>query len=138
MAKHSVCKVSELAPGQRKIVEINGRSIGVFNVRGDFYALRNICPHQAAPLCLGPITGTTLPSQPGEYIWGRDGEIVRCPWHGWEFDITTGKSIFNPHKLRVKSYEVTVEKPEPGSDINAESVESFPVTVEEGVVMLHV
>lgn len=48
-------------------------------------------------------------SQPGEYIWARDGEILRCPWHGWEFDLTTGRSIFNPHKLRLKTYEVTAE-----------------------------
>lgn len=140
MARHIVCKVSELPPGDRKIVEVGRRSIGVFNVNGDFYAIRNQCPHQAAPLCRGTITGTTLPSQPGEYIWARDGEIIRCPWHGWEFDITTGRSVFNPHKLRVKTYEVTVE---PGvtrtvsADDEDPSVETFAVTVEDEVVILH-
>ena len=54
----------------------------------------------------------TLPSKPGEYIWAREGEILRCPWHGWEFDITTGRSIFNPHRMRVRTYEVTVEPDE--------------------------
>jgi 3-phenylpropionate/trans-cinnamate dioxygenase ferredoxin subunit len=75
----------------------------------------------------------TLPSRPGEYVWARDGEILRCPWHGWEFDITTGRSIFNPHKTRVRAYEVTVEP-----DSAEESVETFPVTVEDGLVVLHV
>ncbi len=144
MTKHSIGPASELPVGSRKIVEIGGRTIGVFNVNGTFYALRNLCPHQAAPLCKGHVTGTTLPSQPGEYKWDRDGEILRCPWHGWEFDITTGRSVFNPHKLRVKTYEVTVErggelvKEQISADAEDPSVESYPVTIEDELVILHV
>jgi nitrite reductase/ring-hydroxylating ferredoxin subunit len=131
MARHIVGRAAEVQPGNRKIVEVNGRSIGVFNVHGKYYALLSRCPHQAAPLCLGRITGMTMPSQPGEYLWGRDGEILRCPWHGWEFDLTTGRSIFNPHRVRVKAYDVTVEPEDP-------SVETFPVSVEQGLLVLHV
>lgn len=134
---YPVCRVSELAPGDRKIIEVDGKSIGVFNVHGQFYALRNICPHQFAPLCRGKITGTTLPSKVGEYLYAREGEIIRCPWHGWEFDITTGKSIFNPHKVKVRSYEVSVEKSCPHGEEEEASVETFPVSVEDDVVMLH-
>jgi 3-phenylpropionate/trans-cinnamate dioxygenase ferredoxin subunit len=69
-------------------------------------------------------------------VWARDGEILRCPWHGWEFDIKTGRSIFNPHRMRVKAYDVTVEHPE---DIEEdESVETFQVSVEDGLIVLHV
>ena len=136
MGRHIVGRASELPPGERKIVEAEGRSIGVFNVHGQFYALRNRCPHQAAPLCLGSIKGMTLPSRPGEYVWARDGEILRCPWHGWEFEITTGQSIFNPHKMRVKSYQVTVE-PDNGETPDTERVETYPVSVEDGLVVLH-
>ncbi len=135
MGKHVIGRAGELPPGSRRIVEAEGRSIGVFNVAGSFYALRNSCPHQAAPLCMGAIKGMTMPSKPGEYIWARDGEIVRCPWHGWEFDILTGRSIFNPHKTRVKTYEVTVEA---GAGELPDEVETFPVTVEDGLVILHV
>ena len=131
MGRHVVGRISELPPSERKIVEVEGRSIGVFNVHGQFYALRNRCPHQAAPLCLGAIKGMTLPGKPGEYIWAREGEILRCPWHGWEFDITTGRSIFNPHKTRVKTYEVTVEPQD-------EAVETYAVSVEDGLIVLHV
>jgi nitrite reductase (NADH) small subunit len=144
MTKHIIGPASELPVGSRKIVEIGGRTIGVFNVNGTFYALRNLCPHQAAPLCKGHVTGTTLPSQPGEYKWDRDGEILRCPWHGWEFDITTGRSVFNPHKLRVKTYEVTVErggelvKEQISADAEDPAVESYPVTIEDELVVLHV
>jgi len=134
VGRHIVARAGELPPGERRIVEAEGRSIGVFNVGGSYYALRNICPHQAAPLCLGAVKGMAMPSAPGEYVWAREGEILRCPWHGWEFDITTGRSIFNPHRMRVRTYEVTVE-PDPEAD--DERVETFPVTVEDGLVVLH-
>ncbi len=134
-ARHVVGRVSELPPGTSKIVDANGRSIGVFNVNGRYYALLNRCPHQAAPLCQGTVKGTAMPSAPGEYVWAREGEILRCPWHGWEFDITTGRSIFNPHRMRVRTYDVTVEPEQPEED---ESVETYPITVEDGLVILHV
>jgi 3-phenylpropionate/trans-cinnamate dioxygenase ferredoxin subunit len=60
----------------------------------------------------------------GEFHYEREGEIVRCPWHGWEFDIKTGRSIFNPHKVRTASYPVVVQAEE-------QSVETFPVQVED-------
>jgi 3-phenylpropionate/trans-cinnamate dioxygenase ferredoxin subunit len=132
MGRYIIGRVSELPLGERIIMEVEGRSIGVFNVHGQYYALRNRCPHQGAPLCLGAIKGLALPSKPGEYRWGREGEILRCPWHGWEFDITSGRSIFNPHHIHVRTYEVTVEIDEDAV------VESYPVTVEDGVIVLHI
>jgi len=110
MAKHIVARVEEIPPGERKIVEIGERTIGVFNVNGSFYALRNRCPHQGGPLCQGRVTGFLTATAPGgEYSYTRRGEILRCPWHGWEFDITTGQSWFDPAKTRVRAYEVHVE-----------------------------
>jgi nitrite reductase (NADH) small subunit len=136
---HRVCNVSELPPGQRKIIDIHGRSIGVFNLDGSYHALRNVCPHQLAPLCLGKVTGTTAPAPPGEYRWERDGRIIRCPWHGWEFDITTGRSVFNPHKLRVKTYAVTVERDAACATCDEDpAVETYPVTIDDGVIIVHV
>jgi len=145
MGRHIVGSVSEVPPGGRKIVEVEGRSIGVFNVHGTFFALRNRCPHEGAPLCLGLVKGLTMPSMPGEYVWARDGEILRCPWHGWEFDILTGRTICDPERIRVKTYPVTVDGAEEsaeGTDGDHESsippsVETFPVTTEEGVIVLH-
>jgi nitrite reductase/ring-hydroxylating ferredoxin subunit len=148
MSRYIVGTVAEVPPGERKIVEVEGRSIGVFNVHGTFYALRNTCPHQGGPLCRGSIKGMTMPSAPGEYVWAREGEILRCPWHGWEFDLTTGRAICEPHRTRVRTYEVTVEagngvrtsvlgargeclKPEPPA------AEIYPVTVEAECIVLH-
>jgi 3-phenylpropionate/trans-cinnamate dioxygenase ferredoxin subunit len=150
--KHQVCFADELQPGSRKVVEIGGRSIGVFNVNNQFYAIRNSCPHRGAPLCRGVVTGLVTSPELYELEMERLGEIVRCPWHGWEFDLTTGRSVFNPHKMRVKSYDVSVE-PEP-MDLQGDFVlvdgepdpfiETFDTTVEPSgeqgrkVVFVHV
>ena len=96
--------------GPRTIVRVGGREIGVFHTDAGLYALRNVCPHQGAPLCLGTVTGTTLPSAPGEYVWGLDGRVLRCPWHGWEFDLETGVGLYDPYRHeRVATYEVRIE-----------------------------
>ena len=108
-ARHFVCTVEELPPGTRKIIDVDGRSIGVFNIDGELKAIRNICPHHGAPLCLGDLMGTMLPSEPGVYEWGMEGRILRCPWHGYEFDIDTGRTLYDPNDLRVKVYPVSVE-----------------------------
>lgn len=104
--RHAVAAIDEIGPGGRKLVTINGRSIGVFNVNGQMVAILNICPHELAPVCVGKVGGTTLPSLPGEFIWGREGEIISCPWHGWEFDMLTGQCLTDHRKLHRFAVEV--------------------------------
>jgi 3-phenylpropionate/trans-cinnamate dioxygenase ferredoxin subunit len=101
-----VAHIDEVPLGKRKLVEVNGKSIGLFNVKGQYIAVLNVCPHELARVCLGRVGGTTLPSPPGEYIWGREGEILACPWHGWEFDLLTGQALADKRRLRL--YPVTV------------------------------
>lgn len=138
---HRVCPVAELPPGSRKIVEIDGRSIGVFNVHGRLHALRNVCPHKLAPLCLGPLSGIPRGDRPGAVVLEQVGEILRCPWHGWEFEIATGKSVFNPHRVRVKTYPVSTTNaasPDPAPACEPDpSIETYPVTIETEWVVLH-
>ncbi len=107
--------VGEIPPGGRKIVEaVRGRAgIGVFNVNGTYHALRNLCPHKLGPLCTGRISGRPAADAPpssyrDDLAWERDGEIIRCPWHLWEFEIATGRCLVDP-KVRVKTYPVAVE-----------------------------
>jgi nitrite reductase/ring-hydroxylating ferredoxin subunit len=90
-------------------VEVEGRSIGVFNVHGTFVAVLNVCPHELAPVCLGAVRGTALASLPGKYCWGREGEILACPWHGWEFDLLTERALADTHK-RLHLYLVVVRE----------------------------
>jgi nitrite reductase (NADH) small subunit len=129
---------SEIPPGSHKTVfPPNARAgIGVFNVRNRFYAVKNVCPHMGAPLCQGVVTGTTRPQplsdgRPG-MEWIRDGEILKCPWHHWEFDLVTGYTVF-PSRNRVATYDVTVE---PSQDQAPKGVETYPVVVEDAVVYL--
>ena len=97
--------------------ELDGRGIVV--ARKDeqtFYAVRDVCPHQGAELSKGSYTGTNVPSPVGEFRHGREGEILRCPWHGWEFDLTTGCSLHDPERKRVKTFKVIVD----GDDVVVE------------------
>jgi 3-phenylpropionate/trans-cinnamate dioxygenase ferredoxin subunit len=130
MARYVVATLDELPPGTRKIVEVAGRLIGVFNIGGEFFALRNRCPHQGGPLCEGRLAGFLESSGPGDFRYSRAGEILRCPWHGWEYDIRTGQSWFDPAHVRVRQYEVAVEA---GSAVAAEAPPVAPsVTAIEG------
>ncbi len=106
--RHRVCRADELTPGERRIVELEGRSIGVFNVDGRFYALHNRCPHSGGALCEGPVTGTAKATPDFRYEYDRPGELVRCAWHGWEFEIATGRCLVDP-KVRARTYDVEVE-----------------------------
>jgi nitrite reductase/ring-hydroxylating ferredoxin subunit len=103
-----VAHVDELAPGDVKIVPEGKFGVGVFNVGGEYFALTNYCPHRGAPLCRGKVTGMTEATGPYECAWVREGEILRCPWHGWEFAIKSGTTVTEP-KRQVKMYPVIVE-----------------------------
>jgi nitrite reductase (NADH) small subunit len=107
--RHVVAKIGELPPRQRLIVQIGRRSIGVYNVDGILYALANVCPHHGAPLCLGTQGGAMLRSRPSEYQLGREGMIVRCPWHGFAFGIDDGRALADPDTMRVQTYDVHAE-----------------------------
>jgi len=133
-----VCPAAELPVGARRLVDVPGvGTVGVFNVNGSYHALKSQCPHQGAQLCKGKLTGTAEPTfDPGALPgirWTREGEILRCPWHGWEFDIRTGKALCGEH-WRVATYEVEVGPPPPPPGT---AVETFPVTeTEEGMLCL--
>lgn len=108
-ARHVVASVAELPPGSRRVVSIGRRSIGVFNIDGAYYALSNVCPHAGGPLCLGDVTGTTEAKERHYDVeWVRDGQIIRCPWHAWEVDIKTGRTLAGP-EVTVRTFKVAVE-----------------------------
>src|SRR3979411_3213334 len=104
MARHVVAPVEDIPPGGRKLVLLNGRAIVVFNLDGEFYALNNRCPHRGGSLAHGIQTGLVESKEPGQYCYSRLGEMVKCPWHGWEFDIRTGKSWCDPARGRVRQF----------------------------------
>ncbi len=135
MSRHIVATLDEMPPGSRKLVSVRGRPIAIFNVDGGFYGIFNACPHQGGNLCAGHLVGLALSDEPGTYRVIRKGEMLRCPWHGWEFDIRTGQSWCDPDTIRTRSYKVEVE---PG-EVLAKGpyvAETFPVSVEQNYVVL--
>lgn len=137
MSRHIVASVCEIAPGAAKLVTVQGREIGVFNVAGTFHALANRCPHGGGPMCKGTVGPLVRATVPGEYRLERNGEFLRCPWHGWEFDIKTGQSWCDPGKLALKPYAVAVEA---GAELvkGPYVAETFPVSIEQDYVVVEI
>ena len=137
MPKYVIGKVEQIPPGNRKLVEIRGRQIAIFNLNGDFFGILDRCPHQGASLCRGQIVGLVESEEPGEYKFSRQNEIIRCPWHGWEFDIRTGRSRCEPSKIRAPQYPVTVNDKDQLTD-GEYITETFDVDVEGQYVVITV
>jgi nitrite reductase (NADH) small subunit len=96
---HRLAAVGEVAPGSAREFTAGGRVIALFNVDGTFYALDGVCPHAGGPLGEGSL----------------DGTVVTCPWHGWQFDVTTGRHCLNP-RIEHTKFPVKIE----GNDIYVE------------------
>ena len=91
-----VTGTTDVKSGQGIVVEVNGKTLAVFNVDGAFHAIDNTCIHRGGPLGEGDL----------------EGSVVTCPWHGWQYDVTTGACVANP-AAKVDRYEVKVE----GTDV---------------------
>ena len=109
----------DFRPGTRRILSIGGRSIGVFRVDDRFFAIRNRCPHQGGPLCLGLVLGQAEAAAPGE-VEVSQTVLLACPWHGWEYDLETGQSYVGGDP-GVRSYDVQLQ---PGGVLTTELQEA--------------
>jgi nitrite reductase/ring-hydroxylating ferredoxin subunit len=110
MADYLVARVDQFPQGDRRIVHAGKLEIGVFNVGGVFYALPNVCAHQFGPLCEGNVSGTLVASEEAGWqrAWVQEGEILICPWHALEYDITSGRCIAYP-KVKLRQFPVRIE-----------------------------
>jgi nitrite reductase/ring-hydroxylating ferredoxin subunit len=135
MVKHVVARCLDISEGQQKRVSIAGRDICVFNIKGSFFALLDRCPHEGASLSHGFRVGLVTSTSPGCFQYSRESEMVKCPWHGWEFDIKTGQSWCAPTRVRVRPYPTDVES---GGDLvkGPYVAESFPVSLEGHYVVI--
>jgi len=93
-----VAGTDDVKPGHAMVAEVNGKSLAVFNVDGQFHIIDNTCVHRGGPLGEGEL----------------DTAVVTCPWHGWQFNVVTGACINNP-SAKVATYQVKVE----GADVKA-------------------
>jgi len=103
-----VGRVEDFPGGEWTTVEVDGREVGIFNGGERFFAVRNKCPHEGAPLCVTAPAGTMLPSAPGRYEYGLEGRVLTCPWHGWQFDLENGEMVFGTGTRRLTTYRAEV------------------------------
>ena len=104
----AVFPAAALAERGRAKVSAFGTEIAVFDVGGRLFAVANACPHHGGPLCHGRVTGARFADAPYEHRWEREERVLVCPWHGWEFDLETGESLFDPG-VRVRTFEARRE-----------------------------
>jgi nitrite reductase (NADH) small subunit len=108
-----VCGLGDFGDSSTLVVQVGHRSIGLVRLGDSVHAMLNQCPHQGAPLFKGALpNGTMLPSEPDELLYGLDGSVIRCPLHGWEFDVTSGAALFGICNKRVVTYPVEVREGE--------------------------
>jgi 3-phenylpropionate/trans-cinnamate dioxygenase ferredoxin subunit len=107
--KYVVANVQDVPEGERLLVHVAGREIGIFHVDGEFYGLLNRCPHQGGPMCRGELVPLIEADRPGHFRFDPGTKLVACPWHGWEFDLRTGQSYWDPKLTRLRPFPVEVE-----------------------------
>ena len=94
--------VSDFKNRGKKVILVDKEEIGIFRIDDNFYAWKNICPHQGGPVCQGrlyPLVKEKLDNinQSHGRFYDKDNLNIVCPWHGLEFDIRTGKHPGNPN-----------------------------------------
>lgn len=87
--------ISEIPAGEGREFTVGDRILAVFNVDGTFHVLDGICPHAGGPLAKGALTGC----------------IVTCPWHGWQFDVATGRHCLSD-RIQQTQFVCRVEGPD--------------------------
>jgi len=108
-----ICRSGELKDGDRKIVPNGKHEIGVYRVQGKLYAYQNLCSHQGGPACEGLLMAKVeeVIAEDKTYQgmrFNHDEMHIVCPWHGWEYDLSSGEMVAD-RKFRLKKYDV-VEK----------------------------
>lgn len=105
-----VGKLEEFPVGKFRILKVESREIGVIRMEnGEVHAVLNRCPHKGAPVCKGIVGGTWPPSDVGKLDFEREGRVLTCPWHGFEFDIDTGYEVYQERPARLKKFKTDVE-----------------------------
>ena len=137
MTKYVVAKVDDIAPGARMAVTVRGRPIVISNLDGALYGMMDRCPHQGAGLSQVLQSGLAMSSEPGTAHVERCDEFIRCPWHGWEFDIKTGQSWFDPNGVYAKSLPACAET---GDEVmkGPFKAEMIEVSIDENYVVVEI
>lgn len=104
MNKYVVAEVDSFAEREIRAVEANGKNLVLLRLGEEFFALADRCPHGGAKLSGGRVSNTVESDEPGDYRVCRQGEMLKCPWHGWEYDVRTGQSWSDPKSTRTRAF----------------------------------
>ena len=100
--------LDEINENKFTIKTINGKSFGATYINNEYKVILNVCPHEGAEICKGVINSLIHSSEVGSFDLDSDKKVVVCPWHRWEFDLLTGKSLTNTGK-KIAVFETLVE-----------------------------
>lgn len=136
MTRHVVAEVAGFPDRGIRRVEVAGREICLVRLDDEFFALMDVCPHGGAKLSGGRLSGTVESDGPGDYRMCRKNEMLKCPWHGWEYDVRTGQSWSDPKSTRTRAYSVEAVK---GDELvkGPYVAETVPVEVEGQYVVIN-
>jgi nitrite reductase (NADH) small subunit len=101
--------VEEVRRDGCRVVDVDGRPVGVISVGDEFFAVSDRCPHMGASMCTGSLSGTMVAAGPHELVYGMADRVLRCPWHGWEFDLESGRSLLEPARFGLRTYRVSTD-----------------------------
>lgn len=137
MTRFVIAKIEDVSEGEKIRVLAGKRALVLVQLDGAFYALADRCPHAGASLANGRISGIVESDGPGDYQLCRQGEMIKCPWHGWEFDIKTGQSWSDPQSTRARSFTT---KTVSGTNLvkGPYVAETIPVSVEGDYVVVDI
>ena len=103
----TIGKSQDFPIGEMKLMELKGRQVGVIRLRcGELRAIMNRCPHKGAPICRGIVGGVWDSSAPGEMTFDNNRDVLMCPWHGFAFDLATGKEVFWKRPASLRMYPI--------------------------------
>jgi nitrite reductase/ring-hydroxylating ferredoxin subunit len=116
MREVAIGKVAAFPTSGRKVVEVDGVAVGVFCRNGTFTAYENVCPHMGGPVCQGKIIARVEELVAADktsmgFSFSKEQTNIVCPWHGYEFDISTGQHQGNP-RLRLRPVRISVVEDE--------------------------
>jgi nitrite reductase/ring-hydroxylating ferredoxin subunit len=101
--------LADFAAGECRLVEAGGQEIGIVRWHdGRVFAIRNRCPHQGGPICAGSVGPKLVAEAGGRLAVDGDEPVITCGWHHWEFELATGRSVWNERIPRLRTFPAAV------------------------------
>jgi len=112
--------VEEFPSQGMRIVNVGRRQIGIVRWRDEIYAISNLCAHQGGPLCRGVLSARLTAAEPGDLTIDESAPLLACPWHGWEFDVRSGRAVLDPN-IRARTFPARMAEGRVLIDVSDES-----------------